>query len=725
MDGTGGWFDLAAEAMDGKDQQDLQPRLRAGNQGTQGGMPHHAPVGGVEGHQAARELPMAMERAQAPSVSTGAAATPRVAVPTDMVQRRLSGRAEPGPFREAQGKGATTASVAARTIPDTEALVAAGTGADHGAGAVVPWSGGGSHDVAKRAAALPTAMVRTTTAPTDEGGVVATKSGDGADVVVGDGSRCAQELEEARRAAGRAVAWLEHDHPSWLGAISASSRILDEGVRQSVANAKLVRFGAAYIDNARATVHRYDEWAAARSDSIVAADSEDGVGYPPSAELVEWFILDQTLAAARKAKGKGKTFKATVAKSLVTKLGYANKAFGAPFDVEALREAPVTARDSMAGLSGGFLAIVGEDSAGSTLSGLERIAMADDDLTGIDDGEGDATRALSEEEALRKLVREATEDSAHWAVAQQCHVEALASSTAIDDVQRDFARGLVVLGLTGMRGVEGLRSRVCDAGTSEYVTLMCSGGYKRRCAQQKPFLVWCPRHGFLGELEWLDEWIEEYSRRAYIFGAYKKGGVAGWIWGARMCAAPEALKAMYEELMGMAPLCYPKERMVRGQATLYGTRHLLPDVARVAGMRREDRGELGRWVVAEADDEAGGAVQSLGMTTRAAKRPKAARKPSKAATQQDNYSRTEAARSRQVTLRRKAARIVFDFIARAMQRESAAGWAEVIPMQRDEEASFDFLVEKAEDEDSSEGSADDDAEPEAPGMLAIEMRVEG
>ena len=126
-------------------------------------------------------------------------------------------------------------------------------------------------------------------------------------------------------------------------------------------------------------------------------------------------------------------------------------------------------------------------------------------------------------------------------------------------------------------------------------------------------------------------------------------------------------------------MCMAAEKMVRGGATPYGSRHLLPDLTRAAGWGHSDRGELGRWAPATALE--GREKSAAGKA-----------KKSPARSQQDNYSRDAAARQRQIRLRRAACRLVSSLMV-----DAKGGWQDFLPRQAEGPTTFEFVGGDPED----------------------------
>ena len=170
------------------------------------------------------------------------------------------------------------------------------------------------------------------------------------------------------------------------------------------------------------------------------------------------------------------------------------------------------------------------------------------------------------------------------------------SGEAPSDQQRDFAWGLAILGLSSMRTVEGLRSKVTgfafDDEVAPHFTLHCSGGKTPLKADMRPFDVVVPTEGFTLEFSrYSMVYTKGYVGRSYIFRAIertrkrtaegKASSIAcGWAVPAA-CATPEMLSEMFYEIVALWGM--DRARCKAMSLTPYGLRHLLADMTRAAG----------------------------------------------------------------------------------------------------------------------------------------------
>ena len=450
------------------------------------------------------------------------------------------------------------------------------------------------------------------------------------------GSHAAREVEEDEKAASMALAWIRSDHPEWLASTAGASGIRDDAIRDEILFAKLAAYGKSYLNAARCAWVRYDAFAAAN-----AADLTEEARRNPTELSVLWFVLSEQADSQARALAAGRTFKGTVALQLVKALKKAATAFGAGMEDSLLRDSPAVLF-------------------------ARRPAIDPQDLV---------------------------EDAAHWPAFLQCSFEALAASevsTSLDEVERDWARGFALMGVAGFRGVEGLRSRITgvtreDADLGTFVELLCDGGKSSRIATRKPFFGWIPDEGLTGKWQWIPAWADEHAGEPFIFRGVKSvGATKGFAWklsdeGARVAATAAHMQRMFGHLARREPMCMAAEKMVRGGATPYGSRHLLPDLTRAAGWGLSDRGELGRWAPATALE--GREKSAAGKA-----------KKSPARSQQDNYSRDAAARQRQIRLRRAACRLVSSLMV-----DAKGGWQDFLPRQAEGPTTFEFVGGDPED----------------------------
>ena len=250
------------------------------------------------------------------------------------------------------------------------------------------------------------------------------------------GSHARNEMLKAIREGERSYAAVYWDHPEW----QLGGRISDAGVRRDMAVERLAKLGSSMVAQGRRGVARYESFCKRNSALI-----DGGSPYPATEDLVAWATLDVLdLSRAKKAaKEGGSAFKGTAGGGFVKQLGYAVKAFGAPFAAEVL---------------------------GSSVVEMARKKPPD------------AAATESEE--------------AHMAAWVQCFLEETGryeggpDGAGLDEVAVDFARTFAVMGLVGFRDVEGLRARVAETsedGVGVYAVLACTGAKAATVADAKPF----------------------------------------------------------------------------------------------------------------------------------------------------------------------------------------------------------------------------------------------
>ena len=440
----------------------------------------------------------------------------------------------------------------------------------------------------------------------------------------------AQDVAEARRL----QAWLTDTHPGWARSAS-TSRIADAGL----AVEQYAKRGAAYCRQARCGVESYEAFCAQNATLIAGGDP-----YPPTEELVAWFALWR-LDATRALKARtGVPFKGTSGKGAVKALGYACNLFAAPFPPEMLK--------------------------------TDIVALA----------------ILKPPDAVENGT-----DVAHAGVHVQFWLEGIAAGrfpdgAAASEIEADYACAFAILGVTSLRTVEGLRSRVkaIDADRGQAL-LHCAGGKTPKKANMRPFDVGLPTGGFTtGFGAVVQAFLKRYTGRDCIFRGFRrarKRGAAGprteadpvadgWAT-PHACAEPDMVVDMFFALMHRCGMTRAQCRACG--LTPYGLRHILPDLTRAAGWGLEERMELGRWSVA--------VLRSLVMAahadggTRHATRQAAANLSTACA---NLYSRGAAAFDREIALRVRALDLVRGFVG-------ARAWTEVVPVAKDAPPSFAFM----------------------------------
>jgi hypothetical protein len=459
-----------------------------------------------------------------------------------------------------------------------------------------------------------------------------------------EGSRRRAEVEADVAEATRLLEWLEVSHPAWLRAGGQPSRIADAATRRDLLVERFAKRGRSYCQQGRCAVVAYERFIAKHAHLVVG-----GAPYPPTTELVAWFLLwnlDLTRAKKRRA---GKPFKGTSGKQRKKALGYAAALFSAPFDADLL--------------------------------GAEEVVMA-------------SKRPPDAEEAG---VAEA-----HVGVFVQCWMEAVAAGAFPDgavptEVERDYAAGFAACGITSLRTEEMLRSQVkgiSEEAGGEALVLHCAGGKTSSKADMRPFDAALPLGvtGFLGGPTGaaLLAFAKRHLALPFVFRRITRHA-SGPRWYASVEAArPDDVSHMFYHILAR---CGLEETVARSFNTRpYGFRHLLPDITRRAGWRLEDRMELGRWsvevlkaIVMAAAAEHGtrqtrGKVAGAGLAAACA----------------NLYSRGKAAFGREIELRRAACAVVRDHIGDRV-------WTGVVPVQR-EAPSFDFLFPGSQAEELASDS---------------------
>ena len=481
------------------------------------------------------------------------------------------------------------------------------------------------------------------------------------------GSHDYKAMRKAIAEARRSFDYLQKSHPEWI-----ANSFSQEATIKDLTTERFAKCGASYVADARRSVERYDRFIE-KQGSVLSGTS----GYPPDPDVVAWCalsVLDDTRAAKQRMAEKraaevaaggdvaaASKFKGTSGKGFVKGLGKASKAFGAPFGEDVLKS--------------------------------QVVEMATKKPS-------DAASVASEE--------------SHMGVFAQCWFEQLggganpSDDVMLDEQQVDFAQTFAVMGITGLRDVEGLRSRVAvsDTGVAlhtdgpfeDFAILHCTAGKSSRHVDAQPFDAACPAKGFTPVFgKWFLSWVQAREGKPFIFRKFKTTASGRRVW-----AVPEEVAdsgqvtAMWYELLGISPLSFSEAVCKSIRLTPYATRHLLPDVARALGWPIEDRCELGRWSVS--------IIKEIIM----ASRPPAAKRVKSAKTACANlYSRGQAALERELELRSAAVEAVAVF---AGAGKGDAGWTKRVPVQEDA-PSFGFLKSKSATEEvefSGQSSDDDD-----------------
>ena len=447
----------------------------------------------------------------------------------------------------------------------------------------------------------------------------------------GQGGQRWHERRQDALEAYRCLRFVQREHPSWRAAMGGASGIADPRRRDELAGFTLFGFGSTYLQAARLAVEKYDKFIAENADHLT-----DEARVTPTSAVVAWFLHDRQLMARERAEKEGRACKGTTAHQLVSALGKAAKALGAPFP-PILLEAP-------------------------------EVAAAAATAATLDDDDG--------------------ERAAHWPVAFQLAFEHIAASDIGGDITaqtRRCARDFALMGMSGLRTIEWRRSKLRDFEPGlKYAIVVCDGGKPGSMRKLKPFLHYLPAEGFSGPFGWFAEWCEEASGKAYLTPDFEAArGHAGdprfAVHDVARIISKTHLDSAFAALVAMPPLAWSTDDLRAAHVTPYGSRHLLPDVTRRAGWPLDDRNELGSW----AADIYRALLREAQIDPQRAGR--AARRNARVA-MPNHYSRGPAACGRQLELRHKAAAIVRAFVG-------DAPWHERVPMQRGQGPSFDFLYE--------------------------------
>ena len=251
-----------------------------------------------------------------------------------------------------------------------------------------------------------------------------------------------------------------------------------------------------------------------------------------------------------------------------------------------------------------------------------------------------------------------------------------------------YARAFVVMALCSLRSVEAERS--CFAPTSDssplsetvpaFVTIHCAGGKPRNKCEMLPFSTRVPCiPGLLGLDSWLPRFAAHMSQYPYLFPNFiAPRGSANDIFNATAFTLEAAPRRRIDESFKriLASLGWSLSSQTSSGITLYGCRHLLPDLARVMAFPKEDRDELGRWEASTAVDPR---VTDSGSTP-------AKRRRSSKSSSSNLYARGEAALHREMFVRSAVLARISPLFS------SPRDWRDRIPAQKTGgPISFDFV----------------------------------
>lgn len=342
--------------------------------------------------------------------------------------------------------------------------------------------------------------------------------------------------------------WLDDDHPEWAWSDVEASRIGDIDILRGVLEVTMMQLGKDRVSAARRAIIRYEDFCILHSDDII------GGAYPPTTQLVAWFLYYVNAMARFKAERRKVVYKGTAAKAVALALAGAHAIFGAPF--------PPSLMEST------------------------QVKMA---------------RGVG--------VLPQVEDKAHWSVAVVSHIEELAGNSETPTHTRDYCKAFLLTTTSTLRCVEALRSKVvcfvprasddiADTADSGYVELLCAGGKPTTMAKMKPFRVWTPDVGVLGKLGWLGEYAADYAGKEFMFRSFTSTvandvtTATGWATG---CASEEQLKGALNSILALPPLSMTSANRKDGGVSGHGARTFLVDATRAKGWGLDQRGEIGRW----------------------------------------------------------------------------------------------------------------------------------
>jgi hypothetical protein len=264
-----------------------------------------------------------------------------------------------------------------------------------------------------------------------------------------------------------------------------------------------------------------------------------------------------------------------------------------------------------------------------------------------------------------------------------------------------YARLFIVVIFTAMRMVDVERAKCVGVDPDGSARLHSFATKGVTWAKMTSMDIICPPTGVLPEASgapasarWFATFMESCVGREWLFPSFDSPpGSAGSVVGATWREPPQAaslsqITGAFYNLLSLGG--FSKELMRQADFTPHAVRHLAPDLARVflPMFSDQERREIGRW--AELPEE------------RVARLAKGSASPSSRLRMSNHYSRGEAALQSERQVRIK----LFDQVRRCV-RELVPGsfpWSTVIPWQRGEIPSFNFLVLK-DDSQSCIGSA--------------------
>jgi hypothetical protein len=426
-----------------------------------------------------------------------------------------------------------------------------------------------------------------------------------------------------------------------LGCIKDSPSGIYAHARRDTLIAILSKVPKPTLCRLRRVVERLDEWASKPSGSALTEQL-----YPLSSDIILQFISDQQ-EAARISAPLG-TFKATVAPSLAKSLKKAGGLFrlniaDGVFDdprlalltsrpPSAIELEPDVAHMSMS-LFGSFLELALGEFSQQALGRPPRVTLSEYALL--------------------------------------------------------YARSFCCAIAASLRTIEAERARL-ESFTADdaFVVIRVAGGKPKRMTEVLPFVTRIPLSSLpLGMALWLPGFADRMAPFPFLFPQFGTArGFAGRImhattWGAKAVATRAHISRAFDDLASLPPALLSPSDLESAGTTLYAIRHLLPDVARQYGFRKEDRDELGRWEASplERDNTSILAEPDLPRSPQRKKRRAGKRSSS------NLYSRGEAALSRELIVRN----MVLSRITQAFGDPSS--WHERVPAQRGEPPSFVFL----------------------------------
>ena len=392
------------------------------------------------------------------------------------------------------------------------------------------------------------------------------------------GSYARAALTRDVQAARHILEWLEEKHLEWLRALRNASRIASATALQEELVVTMSRHGALSLDKARRGIHAYDLFSQRHASSF-----EGGSAYPPTVLILAMFCRDaleqcedrkrrRISEYADTSKAPPRPNKGTMAESRLKELALAHAIFGAPFPEELL----------------------------------------------------DAT-ALDMVRHIPPGVDRPIEDQAAWSVAFQIKLELLAKSELAAQ-PLNAVRAFAIAGITGLRTCELLWSKFTDLAPinddsvsqamGRVALILCAGGKPSRMVERTAFETLIRGAGFTGVWPWFASYVSGLLGKPYILrdfarpitsqgstipGEWNSGGtMAAKAWKGDQCAPMTLANRAFIDIAETSPDPVTASQRSTAHLSPYGSRHLLPSIARAANgtchaIPLELANELGRW----------------------------------------------------------------------------------------------------------------------------------